>query len=183
MRYLLLLTMTNDLLVNQIFRSSSSMAPFPIQSFSPLLNSLSPIKPCLDTPTPPSATSLNRPPKCLYLIPTPSRGRQKPFSGTGLSVILFIDLCQMGSKTLLVESNFQGRNSRSSPSTGGSLRVSQLSRPSRVQCSMYCFTTNMEFLTRIFILTRKNANLNCFSDTNPVVVIMPNYLSCHPSTL
>ena len=98
---------------------------------------------------------------CLCLIPTLFRRRLTPFSGRGLSSILVTSLCQVESRTLLAKSHFLGRNCRPSRSTGGSLRASQLLKPSRVQCSMCCFTTNMEFLTRISISTRKSASLNC----------------------
>jgi len=98
---------------------------------------------------------------CLYLIPTLFRRRLRPFSGRGLSSILVTSLYQLESRTLLAKSHFPGPNCRPSRSTGGSLRASRLLKPLRVQCSMCCFTINIEFLTRISISTRECANLNC----------------------
>ena len=85
---------------------------------------------------------------------------QKETPGRGSYTILATNICQMEFNMLPAKSHLPGQNCRPSPSTGGSLRASQLSKL-RVQCSMHCFTRKMGFPTRMSISIRKSVNFNC----------------------
>ena len=86
---------------------------------------------------------------------------QKETPGRGSYTILATNICQMELNMLPAKSHLPGQNCRPSPSIGGSLGASQLSKPLRVQCSMYCFTRKMGFPTRMSISIRKSVSFNC----------------------